>query len=483
MNCDKIPVIPQNLGTCWFNSILMAMIYSDGLSQLVYEKAIEDNWQDDENGAFKTLMLLFMNYVRAIKKNGNIILINRLRDFLLKYKIELILLDYLTHYHPELLKYFYKYINNGLSSNYFLFILLKSLSLNIVSITLFTDTTGTSKRYNLDIQYEYDTHNKLTPKRFTGIKTDIIPDILICKTNKDLRLSVSLGYPSFTQIKDFGKEIMVFKGHRYKLDCILLSDKTNKHIITGLTSYGSKYIYNGWWKIQGNPCNLMSFDWNTDIRNFCLDLTNCKLPDYDPDDKNEDNYCFNFKENNFILIYVKIKEDKVVPRKQVKKINRIDIYKHIDDYNEEQIKDILKNFYEFEDTNLSRLDINKLKKLLKEELIKELGENYQSIELNNDLSSIVSDISLDKFIIKTINKIKKSKNPDEIEILKNQLNKLIDERFSDDILTEINISLKLDLKNKKDFLDFIKVIYEAKKKRQKTSDKIDLIPKKAKTIG
>jgi hypothetical protein len=79
--CEQIPVIPQNLGTCWFNAILMAMIYSDGLSQYVYEKAIEDNWDKDEKGAFKTLMLLFMNYVRAIKK-GKVKYIDNLRFFL-----------------------------------------------------------------------------------------------------------------------------------------------------------------------------------------------------------------------------------------------------------------------------------------------------------------------------------------------------------------------------------------------------------------
>ena len=26
--CESIPVIPQNVGTCWFNAILMTIIYS-----------------------------------------------------------------------------------------------------------------------------------------------------------------------------------------------------------------------------------------------------------------------------------------------------------------------------------------------------------------------------------------------------------------------------------------------------------------------
>ncbi len=37
MSCERIPVIPQNIETCWFNAIMMSMIYSDGLSQIIYE--------------------------------------------------------------------------------------------------------------------------------------------------------------------------------------------------------------------------------------------------------------------------------------------------------------------------------------------------------------------------------------------------------------------------------------------------------------
>ena len=83
--CELIPTMPQNIGLCWFNSILMAMIYSDGLSRYIYEKAFEENWQDDENGAFKTLMLLFMNYVIAIKY-GKIEYIEKLREFLNQFQ-------------------------------------------------------------------------------------------------------------------------------------------------------------------------------------------------------------------------------------------------------------------------------------------------------------------------------------------------------------------------------------------------------------
>ena len=120
--CEQIPVIPQNLETCWFNTIIMAMIYSDGLSQLIYEKAVEDNWDKDENGAFKTLMLLFMNYIRAIKE-GKVKYIQKLRKFLKKYRIEIILLDFINHYNPEFIQKYYQIIFKGYYLIYFEYIL------------------------------------------------------------------------------------------------------------------------------------------------------------------------------------------------------------------------------------------------------------------------------------------------------------------------------------------------------------------------
>lgn len=43
MYCKALEVIPQFLGSCWFNVILMIMLYSDGVSNVISRTAIRDN--------------------------------------------------------------------------------------------------------------------------------------------------------------------------------------------------------------------------------------------------------------------------------------------------------------------------------------------------------------------------------------------------------------------------------------------------------
>jgi len=351
--CEKLPVIPQNLGTCWFNAILMAMIYSDGLSQYIYEKAIENNWQDDDNGAFKTLMLLFMNYVRAIK-NGKLDYIDKLRKFLKKYKTELILLDFLTYYHKDLLKKYELIIKKGYHELYLSYILDK-LGLNC-SLILF----GNDKFY-------YNGKIGFDELSITYIPNDTInekPDILLFKKITVFKEN-DFKEINIDNLKNFGEEIIEFNGFQYKLDCILLRDEDLIHIITGLTCNGSKYVYNGWWKYRGSPCNLMPFKWTIDTTNFCLNQMDCNLEK----DLKDTDLCFNFKNNDKLMVYVKIKQDKSETGeiKHIKKINQIKISPYINEFNEDEIKNLLLEIYK---KTLQITEIKELKGLLIQALMK-----------------------------------------------------------------------------------------------------------------
>ena len=340
--CEEIPVIPQYLATCWFNSILSAMIYSDGLSQIIYEKAVEDDWQDDNNGAFKTLMLLFMNYVRAIKK-GNFYYIRKLREFLKKYKTELILLDFLTYYHKDLFEIYNYMILNGYVILY-IFYILQNIGLNCSLILL-----SNGKFYN-GVKFNY-IDNKYIAYDYNSINTT--PDILLFEIFNISNFD-EFKYPVITEtdLKKLGGKIIEFYGVEYKLDCILLSDKNIKHSITGLTCNGSKYIYNGWWKQRNdkNPCNLMPFDWTTDTTNFCLNEMECSLPK----DLSKGELCFNFKNNERLMVYVRIKDKVELEIKQVrniKHINSIESLKNLSSINfETKLKPL---------TKLKLLDKNK----------------------------------------------------------------------------------------------------------------------------
>ena len=373
MSCEIIPVIPQNLNTCWFNAIMMSMIYSDGLSQMIYEKAVEDNWHLDENGAFKTLMLLFMNYVKTIKKNGNIGLIERLKAFIDKYKIQTILLDYLTHYDKELLKNYKNLVNIGFIIRY-LNDVLKKLGLNVILITssYFIDYQNIKYDYinNIYIDYKEDNYDISSGH----------PDILLFNyISNDLS---QLGYPSLSDedIKDKGKEIMTFKGVKYRLDCILLIDANLKHVILGLTCNGSKCVYNGWLKKQKNPCNLMLYDWISNIGNFCLDFINCKLSA----NLKDSDLCYNFKQNERLMVYVKETKKPLLSKKQVRKINAINIPEDMKDkQNIRKILDTKRINDKIVDTMKSLSSINSkksykdiVKKATKRKIVKVLTETY-----------------------------------------------------------------------------------------------------------
>ena len=40
-NCSRIHVIPQFIGTCWFNAILMTCLFSQGTKEVVYKRLKE----------------------------------------------------------------------------------------------------------------------------------------------------------------------------------------------------------------------------------------------------------------------------------------------------------------------------------------------------------------------------------------------------------------------------------------------------------
>jgi hypothetical protein len=82
--CDRIPIIPQshNMGTCWFNAILTCCLYSDGLSAIIFQKAIEDRWWES-GSVIKIYMYNVLSYLYAIK-NGRTDLIKSLERLLIK---------------------------------------------------------------------------------------------------------------------------------------------------------------------------------------------------------------------------------------------------------------------------------------------------------------------------------------------------------------------------------------------------------------
>lgn len=173
---------------------------------------------------------------------------------------------------------------------------------------------------------------------------------------------------------------MTFKGVKYRLDCILLIDANLKHVILGLTCNGSKCVYNGWLKKQKNPCNLMLYDWISNIGNFCLDFINCKLSA----NLKDSDLCYNFKQNERLMVYVKETKKPLLSKKQVRKINAINIPEDMKDkQNIRKILDTKRINDKIVDTMKSLSSINSkksykniVKKATKRKIVKVLTETY-----------------------------------------------------------------------------------------------------------
>jgi hypothetical protein len=95
--CPTIEPIPQFQGTCWFNAILTCMLYSQGLSNLIREKAIKEQWIHSDD-VFKVVLNRILTYIDNIRKTKDITkrqeLNKRLNKYLTDVKPELILLKF-----------------------------------------------------------------------------------------------------------------------------------------------------------------------------------------------------------------------------------------------------------------------------------------------------------------------------------------------------------------------------------------------------
>ena len=118
-------------------------------------------------------------------------------------------------------------------------------------------------------------------------------------------------------LKSF-KDIIIFKGRKYKLDSISLNNSTNKintnnNSIIGINCNDNKYIYNG--SISSNkdpkrklPCKLINHNWNIKNKSyFYIDTDKCSINKTTKTNKTTNNFSFN---NGFrILIYVLLIDD------------------------------------------------------------------------------------------------------------------------------------------------------------------------------
>jgi len=412
MNCENLKVIPQFVGSCWFNSFLMSTLYSQYARKMIIKESI--NWDKKDK---------FFNILKYIlKKNYNDPSIATYYNHL---QPQLLLFKFLKKFDINTEKYIKKKIKqNILNFGWFKFYypsFIKKLTPKVLDIyhdyKTNTNIINLHKTIDLiindddDYTYKYnDSYNNIVKEKKEILNIiNNIPDFIILfhselqefkgielfydylnKTNKNLAdVYNSSSYDFIIDgIKDY-KDIITFNGINYKLDSCLLENYNNpSHTIVGITCNNNKYVYNGWsnktyvptmkdkFKSGDNfPCSLMKYDW--DLRkdeDFCLNPKLCKL-DFEID---KEDLCFSFGKSDRILVYVRM-DDLKTPKLSSLSSNKVKL---------SNVNELIKDIYQIDDLN-------------KKELINHILFFKKKINLDEKTEQELDEIIIDYFKIYT----------------------------------------------------------------------------------
>ena len=350
--CLSVNTIPQFGGTCWFNSILMASLYSQLSRKLLLR--LSSTWDKKNNFLMVLRNILIKHYFNSKKTN----------EYFKKVKPEAILFKMLRTYENEgILKQKFKkeirehgnYSKLGWINSY-ISIFYKYLGVKCLEITYLKQTNTFLVNSESFVHKTKDNvKDKIENDEIRRIKHNNervlaeIPDVLVLN-HSDLNIQYTnlmnavhaiykISNPDFAKIHELSTynikhsvslinydEIVEFNGHKYKLDSCLISNydldnKLSNHSIVGLTCKNNKYVYNGWNinttdnaavdKLNDaapNACALMRFDWDIKKNSeFCLNTKLCKLDALKPNEKR--NLCFSFNKGQRVLVYIRIRDN------------------------------------------------------------------------------------------------------------------------------------------------------------------------------
>jgi len=379
--CNNISVIPDFKETCWFNAILMSSFYSQEMRKIMIEQS--KTWKKKDN---------LFKFLKTILKNNYNTKDKKILELFTKTEPYQLLLQILNKYDKDLLITLILKKNYKWYSTYISFFL-KFLGLNVLDITLLNNDnilfnfTNIFNKYivfnieNLKDKFNYEFEKNNIETMITGI-----PDILLFNTpyffydniykeliKTDAKFNV-LNSENYNMNKSDFKDLIsmkdeiIFNGHKYKLDSVLLDNYNlhrinNGHAIVGITCNNNHYVYNGWERditediLQ--PCSLMKFDWNVnESKGFCLNSKECKLDDI----TDKKRFCFNFNKGNRLLVYVKINDEGYNEGENEGEITNSSSFKSFSPKSKETI---IKTVIKINKIEIDKYDINELKEIIR----------------------------------------------------------------------------------------------------------------------
>ena len=355
--CNKVITIPQYEPTCWFNAILMGLLYSQYSRKLL----LNDKVLAQKNSKIAKIIRNILKYQYVSNKYTE-----QYFNIMTPGKI----LKYLN-----LIDDFRLFITQGWFSDFFLPIFIEKacfkrcLTLDLYKGNIYVEFQKKIRFLNIlkdgnddgtvildDKITDTDLQNHILKKL-----TEPNPDYILLTINESAHyyeysrnlINNSTRIDSIINLKNYTvftsglnetKDIITYKDDEYILDSCIITNYNSKlfgaaHSIIGITCKKEKYVYNGWIRStkdpamlinkdikkyekdsQDNnkllPCELMKFNWNVNDKDssFCINDKLCKLDIIKTDDEFNE-LCFSFGKGVRTLIYVK------QPKKEIISIN------------------------------------------------------------------------------------------------------------------------------------------------------------------
>lgn len=324
IDCKEVITIPQFTGTCWFNALLMTLLYSDGMRKFLITNLDHSDIKQKHPKLFEIMKDILVNRYRKIDEKEKV--------FFDKLKPE----NMLSLLHQTNSKHFYfnPEESTGHYGEYYFVRLFDFLGLKkkVLYLNKFKEKkefyysvlnnnptiVKTKDKQNKRFLWRYVTQSVLDMKNILPTQN---PDVLVVTS----LLSEYVNKKNIvmkTKQKNL-EEIIEYNGTSYKLDSLLLINFNLHacklcHQIAGVTCNDNRYLYNGWIRYTQDPaqknkthikspCELMYYDWLKDKSDFCLSNKVCEI-----DKKHVTNdLCFNISKGNTTYIYVKMHNEKI----------------------------------------------------------------------------------------------------------------------------------------------------------------------------
>ena len=296
--CDKLQAIPQFSGTCWFNAILMVMLYSQGFRKEL-SKILKKAKKSKEDKLFNFILYVLRNYNNIEKLTK---LYEDFNNMLLQP--DHLLISYLKLYDKILLTRILNDLDFGHFS-YYINKILTNYNIPYLSIThhnnnLFAENNKTLDFDNINIVFIE--HNITTYKIDYVLNEEYhnIDNIIekLCSNCNDLKNK---------------KDIIVLNGHLYKLDSCLIRPIHGGHVISGITCNNQQYLIDSInkkylektinskkYKKLLTPCKPILYNWSISSK-ICIS-DDCTINPGKIDDK----LCYDLDKSFVTFIYIKL---------------------------------------------------------------------------------------------------------------------------------------------------------------------------------